>query len=181
MSLFFQPRSTSLPDPEVATNSTMTTVAPHDPTTVVRAAVEALALGDGSGLQRIFTDDVQFRSPHVTAQSLAELLYAVCSPEPALGELEITLSSAVMDRSTVAVEWLVNATLISPLLFSDNLLIEPINDRLQLQGSSFAEFSDERIRAFRCYFDDSEMFDRVQGMPHPLRFTARWSGAPDDR
>ncbi len=144
----------------------------------VRAAIEALVLGDGSLLEQIFTDDVQFRSPHVAVQSLADLMYAVCSSEPALGELEITLSNVVVDRSTVAVEWLVNATLVAPILFADNLLIEPNNDRLDLRGSSFAEFSGERIQTFRSYFDDSEMFDGVQGMPPPLRFTARWSGWP---
>ena len=132
VSLFFQPRSTSMADPDVATTPPKPIVTPHDPPTVVRAAVEALALGDGSRLQRIFADDVQFRSPHVTVRSLAELRYAVCFPEPALDDLEVTLSSVVMHGSNVAVEWLVEATLVSPVLFGDNLLIEPTNDRLRL-------------------------------------------------
>lgn len=138
-------------------------------------------LGDASRLEQIFTDDVQFRGPHLRACSRAELLRIVCSPDSALGDIEITLSNVVVDHSSVAAEWLVDATLVSAILFGDNVLIEPTDDRLQLSGSSFAEFSGERVQAFRCYFDDSEVFDGVPGVTQPLRFTARWSGSPGDR
>jgi hypothetical protein len=178
VSLFFQPGSTRVTDCEVAASRALFSVAPDDPPSLVCAALEALALGDGSRLERIFTDDVQFRGPHVSVRSRAELLHTVVSPDSALGEIEITLSNVVRGNSMVAAEWLAEAMLISPVLFGDNVLLEPTNARLHLRGSSFAVFSGGRIQAFRCYFDDSEMFDSVPGVMQPLRFTARWPGSP---
>jgi ketosteroid isomerase-like protein len=174
VSLFFQPRSTSAIRRNSTTNPSTLSVAAHDPLSTVHAALEALTLGDGSRLEQLFTEDIQFRSPHVSARSRAEVLHDVCSPESALTDLEITLSHVVTEGSIIAAEWRVEAVVVSAVLFGDNVLIEPSKDRLQLPGSAFVEFSDQQIRSLRCYFDDSEMFDRVPGVEHPLRFTARW-------
>lgn len=178
MSLLFQPGSTRAPGRDGAASHALPRVVPHDPLSVVCAALEVLTLGDGSRVEQIFTDDVSFRGPHIAARSLTELLHLVCSPDPALAEIEVTLSNVVIEHATVAAEWLVEATLVAPVLFGDNVLIEPTDDRLHLRGASFAEFAGERIAAFRCYFDDSETFDGTPGVTHPLRFTARWSGSP---
>jgi ketosteroid isomerase-like protein len=174
----FQPGSTKASDRDVAPDHPTRGSAPPDPTSVVREALEALVLGDGSRLDQIFTDDVDFRSPHVAVRSRADLLRTVCSPDPTFGEFELTMSNVVMDHATMAAEWLVEARLVSPVLFGDSILIEPTDRRLQLRGSSFAEFSDERIQRFHCYFDDSEMFDGAPELVHPLRFNARWSAPP---
>ena len=111
----------------------------------------------------------------VAVYSISESLVKLkCTVE----KIEVTLSNVVIVNATVAAEWMVEATLVAPVLFGDNVLIEPTDDRLHLCGSSFAEFAGERIAAFRCYFDDSETFDGVPGVTQPLRFTARWSGSP---
>ena len=152
--------------------------APRDEISVVRAALEALILGDCSDLQQLLTDDIHFRSPHVAVRSRDDLVRTVCSPEPALGELEITMSNVVMDDAIIAAEWIVEARLVAPVLFADNVLIEPADRRLRLRGACFAEFTAERIRRLHCYFDDSEMFDGAPELVHPLRFNARWPASP---
>lgn len=175
MSLLFQPGSTVATDRGGALERSTPGSAPPDPMTVVGAALEALVLGDGSRLAQIFTDDVEFRGPHVAVRSRADLLQRVCSPEPALGEFTITTANVVVRDGAIAAEWFVELRLVSPVLYGDSILIEPTNDRLQLRGSSFAEFAGNRIRRLRCYFDDSEMFDGAPGLVHPLRFESRWS------
>ena len=54
-----------------------------------------------------------------------------------------------------------------PVLFDDRLLIEPTGGAVRLPGASVAEFREHRIRAFRHYFDDSELLAGAPGTPEP--------------
>lgn len=76
---------------------------------------------------------------------------------------------AVADK--MIAEWQLDARFSGPLLFDDHLLIEPTGDTLHLRGVSIAEFSGSRIRCFRHYFDDTELFDGVAGTSAHLRWS----------
>ncbi len=58
-----------------------------------------------------------------------------------------------------------------PVLLDDRVLIEPTGAVAHLTGASIAEFRGRRIRAFRHYFDDSELLAdaRRAGPPALLR------------
>lgn len=177
MGFIFQPGTTRAPTHEVVSRLARLDPPTSNQTTVTCAALEALAIGDAASLERLFTEDVAFRSPHVEVRSRSELVRSVGQPESALGELDVTLTTFVVDEPEIAAEWRIEASLVGPVLFGDNVLIEPVPDRLVLDGAVFARFTDGRISAFRCYFDDSEMLDGAPTWRAPLRLTARWDGA----
>jgi ketosteroid isomerase-like protein len=138
---------------------------------VFRAALEAVVLGDASRFLDLFTEDVAFSSPHLSLTSRAAVQAALGVPEVSLSDvgLEISPLEAIGDR--LMAEWRLNATFREALLFDDNMLIEPTGGRVELLGASVAEFRDERICAFRHYFDDSELLDQLPGMSTHVRWT----------
>ena len=75
---------------------------------------------------------------------------------------------AVDDK--VFAEWRLEGTFAGPVLFDDRLLIEPTGGDVRLPGASVAEFHGHRIRAFRHYFDDTELLAQVPGVPSHLRW-----------
>ena len=84
----------------------------------------------------------------------------------------VVLALDAIDDKVIG-EWRLEAMFTGPVLFDDRWLIEPTGGPVQLTGASVAEFREHRIRAFRHYFDDSELFTDVPGTPEHLRWTAR--------
>ncbi len=142
-----------------------------DRRSVVCAAVEVVLLGDASRFDRLFTEDVRFRSPHVVAESLADVRRAVGTPEDALSRARIMMLGVVDVDDRVVAEWRLDALFTGPVLFDDRLLIEPTGDQVHLDGVSVAEFRGSRISAFRHYFDDTELLAGVPGAIGHLRWT----------
>jgi hypothetical protein len=144
---------------------------PSDRGQVFLAALEAVVLGDGSRFTDLFTDDIVFTSPHLVAESLSSVRRAVGTPEDSLSDLDIVLLAldAVGDDKVVA-EWRLEANFTRPVLYDDRLLIEPTGSTVRLPGISVAEFRGRKIRAFRHYFDDSELLSGVAGTPTHLRW-----------
>jgi ketosteroid isomerase-like protein len=141
-----------------------------DRDTVFLAALEAVILGDASRFAELFTEDVLFTSPHLIVESLPSVQHALGSPEDSLTDVEIVLLALdVVDEKVIA-EWRMEAMFTRPVLFNDRLLIEPTGESVRLPGVSVAEFRDYRIRAFRHYFDDSELLAGVPGTPSHLRW-----------
>ena len=142
-----------------------------DRRSVVCAAVEVVLLGDASRFDRLFTEDVQFRSPHVVAESLADVHRAVGAPEDALSGARIKMLGLVDVEDRVVAEWRLDAWFTGPVLFDDRFLIEPTGDPVHLDGVSVAEFRGSRISVFRHYFDDTELLAGVPGAMGYLRWT----------
>jgi ketosteroid isomerase-like protein len=139
---------------------------------VFHAALQAVVLGDASHFRDFFADDVTFASPHLTVTSRSSLQAAVGEPESSLHDIAIEVSSLDAIGDKVVAEWRLEATFSEPLLFDDDLLIEPTGDRVHVHGASVAEFRCGHITSFRHYFDDSEFLDQIPGVPAHLRWTA---------
>ena len=135
------------------------------------SALEAVVLGDVHRFATLFTDDVVFRSPHVASESLASLRVAVGSPEDSLTDVTIVVIGLDGLADKVIGEWRVEALFAHPVLFDDRLLIEPTGGQVRLPGASVAEFRGHRIKAFRHYFDDTELLAGVPGAPSHLRWS----------
>jgi SnoaL-like domain len=118
----------------------------------------------------VFTDDVVLASPHLVVESLAALQHAVGSPEDSLTDVDIVVLAMDAIDDKVIAEWRLEGLFTRPVLYDDRLLIEPTGDTLRLPGASVAEFRAHRIRAFRHYFDDSELLSGVPGTPTHLRW-----------
>jgi hypothetical protein len=144
---------------------------PSDRERVFLVAVEAVLLGDASRFTDLFTPDVCVRGPHVAVDSLASLQRVVGSPEDALTDVAIAVVAVGTVGDTVIGEWRLDATFTRPVLFDDRLLIEPSGGPVELSGASVAEFDGPRIRAFRHYFDDSELLTDVPGVPPHVRWS----------
>ena len=137
---------------------------------VFLAALEAVLLGDCSRFGELFTDDVVLAGPHLMAASLPVVQEAVGSPEDSLTDVRIVVVSMESVEDKVIAEWRLEATFARAVLFDDRLLVEPTGGEVRLPGVSIAEFREHRIRAFRHYFDDSELLDDVPGTPRHLRW-----------
>jgi ketosteroid isomerase-like protein len=144
--------------------------APFDRGVVFLAALEAVMLGDCSRFGELFTDDVVLAGPHLMAATLPVVQEAVGSPEDSLTDVNIVLVSMVSVEDKVIAEWRLEATFARAVLFDDRLLVEPTGGEVRLLGASVAEFREHRIRAFRHYFDDSELLAAVPGTPRHVRW-----------
>jgi ketosteroid isomerase-like protein len=144
--------------------------APYDRGVVFLAALEAVVLGDASRFTDLFTEDVEFSSPHLTVESLDAAQRALGAPEDSLTDVEIVVLAMDALEDKVIAEWRLHALFTRPVLFDERLLIEPTGDQVRLPGVSVAVFRDHRIRAFRHYFDDSELLSGVPGSPSHLRW-----------
>ena len=102
--------------------------------------------------------------------SLPVVQQAVGSPEDSLTDVTIAVVSMESVEDKVIAEWRLEATFARAVLFDDRLLVEPTGGEVRLPGASVAEFREHRIRAFRHYFDDSELLAAVPGTPRHLRW-----------
>jgi ketosteroid isomerase-like protein len=162
--LFFQPRRTATGaarvDPRVVAD------APVDRPRVLVAALEAVVLGDASRFAELFSEDVEFTSPHLSLTSRGSLQRELGVPEDSLSDIRVVVLALDAIADKLIAEWRLEAMFTRPVLLDDRMLIEPTGRVASLSGVSIAEFRGRRIRAFRHYFDDSEL---LAGVPGPVR------------
>ncbi|MDH3704585.1 MAG: nuclear transport factor 2 family protein, partial [Acidimicrobiia bacterium] len=136
MGFIFQPGTRTLPTQRLEPPAATLGPSLADRAALCTTALEALTLGDHTRLDQLFTDDLWFRSPHVSVRSRVELIRAVGQPESTLRDIDISLEPCAITESALAAEWRIDARLTEPLLLGDNLLIEPTADRLHLFGAT---------------------------------------------
>jgi ketosteroid isomerase-like protein len=159
MGLLFQPRR---PGPAARPRRHLSVErGARDPELVFLAALEAVVVGDASRFDELFTDDVTVSCPQMAAESRAEVQAMLGSPESSLSDVDVGLVHVMRDGDRVAAEWRLHATFSRPVLFEDNLLIEPTGATVHMYGASFADFRGSRIWRFRSYFDDSQLLTDV--------------------
>jgi hypothetical protein len=122
----------------------------------------------------MFTEDVVFMGPHLALDSLTAVQETLGSPEDSLTDIEIIVTAVNEVQHKVIGEWRLEAMFTRPVLFNEELLIEPTGGAVCMMGASVAEFRDDRISMFRHYFDDSELMVGVPGTPSHLRWTSEW-------
>ena len=167
MGLLFQPRRRDQPAaaPGAAAGEPL-----GDRLVVFRLALEASIIGDTSRFGDYFTEDLTFTSPHLAVSSRESAQRSFGGPEYALTDVRVVERAVESVGDTMFAEWLLDAIFSGPLLFGDDLLVEPTGERVCLRGASVAEFRGARIAAFRHYFDDSELLDGVPGVPPHVRW-----------
>ena len=99
------------------------------------------------------------------------LQQALGCPEDSLSDVVLVVVALDDVEDKVIGEWRLEAMFTRPVLYDDRLLIEPPVVPCACPGVSVAEFRDHRIRAFRHYFDDSELLAAVPGTPSHLRWS----------
>jgi hypothetical protein len=161
--LLFQPRRTASGVPRVVPHPVAD--APIDRPRVFVAALEAIMLGDASRFSELFSEDVEFASPHLSLASLGSLQRELGVPEDSLSDIRVVVLALDAVADKLIAEWRLEAMFTRPVLLDDRVLIEPTGAAAHLSGVSVAEFRGRVIRAFRHYFDDSELLADVPGPP----------------
>ena len=169
MGLLFQPRRTASGPARVVPRPVAD--APTDRPRVLAAALEAVMLGDASRFAELFSEDVEFSSPHLSVASLGSLQRELGAPEDSLSDIRIVVVALDAVADKLIAEWRLEAMFMRPVLLDDRMLIEPTGEVARLTGATVAEFRGRRIRAFRHYFDDSQLLADVPGPVH-RRFSA---------
>jgi hypothetical protein len=127
--------------------------------TLIRA-LEASVIGDSSVVAELFTDDVRGWAPAMSVSSAAELAVELEDREDAFSDIELDVSPLDVGDDRAAVEWIVTVTHSGPLEV-DDVVIESTGARVTLHGMTVAEFTGDRIRSFRQYWDEVELLEQL--------------------
>jgi hypothetical protein len=128
---------------------------------VLRSALEACIVGDVDALPELFTADVSGWGPHMLVSSLDELSETVASREDALSDVGIQIDSLDVFGNKGFVEYRLNAVISGPFVLDKETVIEPTGGKILLGAALVAEFTGDKISAFRNYFDDASLLEQM--------------------
>jgi hypothetical protein len=121
---------------------------------VLERALEAAVTGDAAALPELFTDDVSGWSPNMIVGSLAELTDAVGARDESLSDVSILVHGVDVVGDRAYAEWIISAVFSGPFPIGDEVVIDPNGREITLGGIIAADFTGDKISAFRNYFDD---------------------------
>src|SRR5512132_2501610 len=127
----------------------------------LRRALEAGVTGDVDALPELFTADVSGWGPHMLVSSLDELKETLAAREDALSDVEIEINSLDVFGNKGFVEYRINAVFSGPFVLDEDTVIEPTGGKILLGAALVAEFSGDKISAFRNYFDDAALLEQM--------------------
>ena len=128
---------------------------------VLRRALEACIAGNADVLPELFTADVSGWSPNMLVSSLEELQETVAGREEALSDVEIEINSLDVFANKGFVEYRLHAVFSGPFALDENTVVEPTGDKILLGAALVADFSGDKISAFRNYFDDASLLEQM--------------------
>lgn len=136
-------------------------MADNDRGAVLTRALQAAITGDVDALPEVFTADVSGWSPNMLVASLRELSEVVGEREEALSDVSVQVDGLDVTGDKGFVEYRVSATFSGPFVVDDDLTVEP-NGRVLVVGACMAaDFSGDKISAFRNYFDNMTLLGQM--------------------
>ena len=127
----------------------------------LQRALEACIRGELDALPELFTEDVSGWSPNLVVGSLSELAEAVADREDALSNVDIKVDAIDLVGNKGFAEYRVSAVFSGPFVIERDVVIEPNGHDILLGAAMVAEFSGDRITAFRNYFDDATLLEQM--------------------
>ena len=127
----------------------------------LRRALEAGVTGDAAALPELFTADVSGWGPHMLVSSLDELRDTLAAREDALSDVEIDIGSLDLFGNKGLVEYRLEAVFSGPFALDADTVIEPTGAMIELGAALVAEFTGDKISAFRNYFDDAALLEQM--------------------
>ena len=128
---------------------------------VLRSALEACVTGDVDALPKLFTADVSGWGPNMLVSSLDELKDTVASRDEALSDVGIEIGSLDVLGNKGFVEYRLNAVFSGPFKLDEDTVLDPTGGAIQLGAALVAEFSGDKISAFRNYFDETALLEQM--------------------
>jgi len=133
----------------------------NDRRRVLGRALEACILGEVDALPELFTDQVSGWSPNMLVTSIDELAETVADRDDALSEVTLQIDALDVFGNKGFVEYRVNATFSGPFVIRGDTVIEPNGREILLGAALVAEFTGDKISAFRNYFDDATLLEQM--------------------
>jgi ketosteroid isomerase-like protein len=130
---------------------------------ILRRALEACVTGDVDALPELFTPDVSGWGPNMLVSSLDELKETVASREEALSDVNLEINSLDVFGNKGFVEYRLDAVFSGPFVLEKDTVVEPTGGKILLGAALVAEFSGDKISAFRNYFDDAALLEQLAG------------------
>jgi ketosteroid isomerase-like protein len=123
-------------------------------------AIEASLAGTSEVIAELYTDDVRGWSAGTKVSCAAELAVEFEDREAAFTDVELEVRPLDVGGNSACAEWVATATFSGPLAVDDDV-IEPTGERFTLRGVTVAEFEDDRICAFRQYWDEVALLEHL--------------------
>jgi len=120
-------------------------------------ALEACVTGQTGGLSEFFTGDVSGWSPNMHVTSLDELTEVVASRDESLSDVSVAVEGVDAAANKAYAEYVVSAKFSGPWQVDEDTVIEPNGREILLGGAIAADFTGDKISAFRNYFDDATL------------------------
>jgi len=121
---------------------------------VLERALEACVTGDVGPLPELFTDDVSGWSPNMLVTSLAELQDIVAERDGSLSDVSLQIDALDIVGNKGYAEYRLSAVFSGPFVIDEDTVIEPNGREILLGAALVADFTGDKISAFRNYFDD---------------------------
>jgi len=100
-------------------------------------------------------------SPLLSVSSLDELRDALKDRDEALSNVTVTIRGCNSGGKKVIAEWRLDADHTGPLNINEEVTVDATGRHIHFGGATFAEFRDNKIRAFRSYFDDLALVEQL--------------------
>ena len=136
-------------------------MADNDRGRVLRRALEACVLGELDALPELFTADVSGWSPNMLVTSLDGLTEVVASRDAALSDVSVQIDALDVVGNKGYAEYRLGAVFSGPFVINDDTVVEPNGQKIELGAVIVAEFTDNKISAFRNYFDDAALLEQM--------------------
>jgi hypothetical protein len=118
---------------------------------VLRRALEACTVGEVEPLPELFTEQVSGWSPNLIVSSLDEPAEAIADREDAVPDVNLQVDALDVFGNKGFVEYRLSA------VFSGPFVIEPNGREILLGAAMVADFTGDKISAFRNHFDDATL------------------------
>lgn len=128
---------------------------------VLERALEACVKGDVDALPELFTEDLSGWSPNMLVTSLAELREVVAERDQSLSDVSVQIDALDILGNKGFAEYRVTAVFSGPFVINKDLVVEPNGREILLGAAIVAEFTGDKISAFRNYFDDVTLLGQM--------------------
>jgi SnoaL-like polyketide cyclase len=133
----------------------------NDRRQVLRRALEACILGQVDALPDLFTEDVSCWSPNLLVASRDELAKAIADRENAVSDVNIQIDGLDVSGNKGFAEYRLSAVFSGPFAISPDVVVEPNGREILLGAAIVADFTGDKISAFRNYFDDAALMEQM--------------------
>ena len=128
---------------------------------VVERALEAGFNGDVDVLPELFTEDVSGWSPNMLVASRGELAEVVAERDTSISNVSLKIDVVDIVGNKGYAEYRVTADFSGPFVVDEETVIEPNGRELLLGAALVAEFTGDKISAFRNYFDNAALLEQM--------------------